>query len=170
MLRALAAVTLALLCVYAGFRSSARLRRRALLLRAAVAAQTRLLAGAAHTRVPLPQLLRGCEAEDAPVSFTAVAAAVERGCTVREALLDAMRAADMMVDGRTADREAYGAVLAFADALGAESRALVYERASLAADVLRARCEAAEAAYREKGRVYRSLGLLMGAAAAVLLL
>ncbi len=59
---------------------------------------------------------------------------------------------------------------AFVDALSADTRATICERAALAVETLEQRLGEAEAQYQNKGRVYRTLGLLTGAAVAILLL
>lgn len=169
MLRWIAALMAALLCAYAGIRMSGRLRARVEMLRGALDAARDVFSGVAHTRLPLTMLLRNCDTPGCPVSLAGVADSVERGRTPLEALLDAAYAARPYGWPELTDADKRAAE-AFADALSADTRATICECAALAVETLEQRLGEAEAQYQNKGRVYRTLGLLTGAAVAILLL
>lgn len=168
MLRWLAAIAALGGCALAGANASARLRRRRDTLSECVRAVKRIAIGITHTNRPIAQLLYGCDEGETGALFAALASAVEASASPSEAW-EHLRIGDVQTLGCLArrDREVLGS---FFSALGASERGAQLENTGMTAAALEGLLLEAETEYASKGRVYRTMGLLMGAGVGILLL
>ena len=166
MLRTFAVIAAVAGCTLAGLNCANRLKRRRDALSELIAAVRRILTGIAHTNRPLAELLRGCGERETGALFAALADATERG----ETPLDAWGAL-CEADAGIGLEERDGKVLtAFFSVLGASERSTQIENAQLTLAALEAFLTEADAMYAGKGRVYRTMGVLLGGGVGILLL
>lgn len=165
-------VTAVFLCgVLLGRSSAARLALRRNMLGDLTAAVRRMLLRMEYERLPLWRVVGDGACGVASPVLKAFAAALQRGAAPPEAWRSAEdwallhdRAFAALHPG---DREV---LRAFMGALGSAALHGEQQNANLALAELERRREEAGAAYGSKGRVYRAMGVLCGAAVAILLL
>lgn len=161
MLKTAAIVLLFAACALAGAERAARLSRRHAALTGVLSAGERVLARVTMLREPLPVALA---TETGAPAFAAFAAAMGEG---KSAALAAEEAAESLGAALTKrDRAAAAALFAAFSATDTRSLQRRYEQA---ASELTACAEEAEHDKREKAKLYRAMGVLLGAASAILL-
>lgn len=168
MLRTLAVLAAVGGCTLAGLQCAGKLHRRRDALRELVAAVRCICVGVTHTNRPLSELLRCCGEQATAGWFDALSCAVERGETPLAAWAGLCAKGADAAAGLT---ERDGKVLTvFFSVLGASDRHAQIENAQCTFDALETLCAEAEAAYAGKGRVYRTMGVLLGVGVGILLL
>lgn len=168
MLRTLAVITAVGGCTLVGLNCAGRLRRRRDALFEFVAAVRRICVGVTHTNRPLSELLRGCGERETGVLFAALAGAVEGGETPLAAWGEICESG--AAEGLGLEERDQKALTVFFSVLGASDRGAQIENARLALDTLETLFAEADEAYRGKGRVYRTMGMLLGVGVGILLL
>ncbi len=168
MLRTLAVIMAVGGCTLAGLNCSCRLRRRRDALSELVAAVRRICIGVTHTNRPLAELLRGCGERETGAMFAALADAVESAQTPLDAWSMLYEGGEHAATGLM-ERD-IKTLTVFFSVLGASDRSAQIENAQLTLDTLVALCAEAETAYAGKGRVYRTMGVLLGVGVGILLL
>lgn len=162
MLRTAAVLMVVCLSAGIGVNMAGRLRRRRDALRTACGCISRICLAIRHTNRPLSLILRGLQE---PVQLVEMAEAMDGGmepsvawAQAEEGLKDCLTRGDMDEIG------------AFAAALGKSTRASQLALGDMAMEALSERLKEAEQLYLKKGRVYRTMGVLLGAGLAILLL
>lgn len=168
MLRTLAVIIAVSGCTLVGLNCSGRLRRRRDALAELVAAVRRICIGVTHTNRPLAELLRGCGEQETGAMFAALADAVEGGHAPLDAWIMLCEGGEHTATGLM-ERD-IKALTVFFSVLGASDRNAQIENAQLTLDTLEALRTEAETAYTGKGRVYRTMGVLLGVGVGILLL
>ena len=170
MLRILAMLTVFLGCAFAGARASAALRLRRDTLRALFDGLTRLAMWMEFTAEPLAVLAKRAATQETEAFFGRFAGLLATEDDVLSAWTLAMEGARKEHAGFAALREEeLQALDEYARCLGGGDRETQRKNTELLKQRLTAALEGAEAAYTRKGRMYRSVGLLSGIAAAILL-
>lgn len=168
MLRWLAVIGAAAGCTLIGANASARLKLRRDVLAEFDAAIRRIAIGITHTNRPIAELLRGCGERETGALFAALADDVAYAQTPFDAwgrrLEDGCAALSCLME------QDAKALTVFFSVLGVSERSAQLENALMAQETLALLVAEAEAAYAGKGRVYRTMGLLLGVGVGILLL
>lgn len=170
MLRILAMLTVFLGCAFAGARASGTLKLRRDTLRALFDGLTRLSLWMEFTSEPLAALAERAATEDTEPFFGRFAQSLCTESDVPSAWALAMEGARKEHAGFAAlGEEELTALSEYARCLGSSDIGAQAKNAALLRERLTCALEKAQAAYAAKGRMFRTLGVLTGIAAAILL-
>lgn len=171
MQRAILVTAVFLMGALLGQNSAKRLSLRRDMLGDLIASIRRLSMRMEYARLPLHRMAEQCAGGTAAPVFAAFAAALEEGRTPLAAWETAEERALLHEQAFAAlhpgDREV---LRTFAGALGTADLRREQQNAAMALQELERLQAEAGAAYDRKGRVYRAMGVLCGAAVAILLL
>ena len=159
------------LCSFIGVRSSMRLKQRAKLLALLQSTVKRMIIRMEYERKPLAHIVIECAHGELKPFWQTFGKALSRGADTKAAFADALRAADAEIIGFNAIGDQERELLrAFAAALGSTDLDGQRQNAAILLAGLEPLKEAAASEYRTKSRVYRTMGMLCGAAVVVLML
>ena len=168
MLRAIAVIAAAGVCTLAGCNSAARLRRRYTALSEICSALRRMQMGMQGTNQTVAALLNGCGERETGTLFLFLAREIERGETPLAAWEQAAAAGDAAICALAENDKK--AMAFFFSLLGGSDRCSQVQHILATQRMLSAQCTEAKHAYEKNGRLYCSLGLVLGAGVAILLL
>lgn len=170
MAKSIALIALFFLCTGLGMRGASALERRAQMLSALIGSVKRLMTRLEYARLPLSQLLCTEDFGEAGALWRLFGEELQSGLSPDAAWTAAIHSAS--ADDRSisslsdADR---AALLRFASGLGKYDVRTQKEQAELLLAELADSAREAERQYGKKGRVYRAMGVLSGAAVCILL-
>lgn len=171
MAKAIAIVAAFLYCTWAGFASAARLKKRAALLHAIAVAVQKLLISMEYAKLPLSELLRRKLYGDAQILFDCFASYLDGGADAYGAWRGAKRELPGADDAFASLTDADWAMLgAFMQELGTTDGTAQRESGLLLRSGIAEAIAEADDLYNKRGRLYRTMGLLCGAAISILLL
>lgn len=165
MLRGIAVLMTALMGTGAGFLMAARLKGRRDALETACGCVSGILLAIAHTNRALPDILFSLNGPDV---VEQTAKRMEEGMLPGDAWEAALREAGnvtALLTGEDLER-----LNEFVAVLGKTGRAAQLEHGQMVLSALEKRRAGAEEAYAKKGRVYRTMGAVLGAGLAILLM
>lgn len=168
MLRAIAVIMAMGGCVLAGCSGAAKLKRRCGILTEMHAGIQRIRLGLEHTNRPVTALLRDSGGAETSALLHCVAQEIDDGCTPLDAWERAAAACRPALCGLT--EPDYKVLSVFFSLLGGSDRCSQLQHADVTLKMLARQCAEARQLYEKNGRVYRTMGLLLGAGAAILLL
>lgn len=170
MLRAFAMLIVFFGCSYLGVRASSALRLRRDMLRSMQSGIGRLSMWMDYTAQPLAVLARRTKTADTEVFWEMFAKQLKENADVVTAWQQAMAHARAREPGFAALKESDLCVLEeYAQGLGGSDRKTQAKNTALLQQRLETIVQEAQDAYGSKGRMYRSVGILSGLAAAILL-
>lgn len=168
MLRAIAVIAAAGGCVLAGCSGAARLKRRYAALSEICTGLRRISLGLAYTNQTVAELIVNVGGEGTQGLFTRVARDVASGTTPMAAWERAEREGRAALCGLSPNDGK--ALTVFFSLLGGSDRCSQRKHADAALGMLSVQCAAARDAYEKNGRIYRTMGVLLGAGMAILML
>lgn len=171
MLRMLAVIAVFGGCALLGMRAAASLKHRQETLSAMLYGFHQLAMWMDYTAEPLTKLIRRCRRPASGVFWDAFTKALEDANHVPDAWNMAMEQARNEDRGfASLEEPELQAMAEFAEGLGNSDRTTQARNAALLQQRLAEILKEAQAIYGRKGRMYRSMGILSGIAAAILLL
>lgn len=168
MLHATAVITAAGGCILAGCNGVARLRRRYAALTELCAAMQRMQLGLTHTNQTVSELLHACGERETRALFAGLAGAVAGGSTPLAAW-ETVGMKNALVQSALTQNDRK-ALLLFFSLLGGSDRCSQLKHVAATLSMLSMQCEEAKRTYEKNGRLYRAMGVLLGAGVAILLL
>ncbi|MEG1525181.1 MAG: stage III sporulation protein AB [Clostridia bacterium] len=158
-------------CVFLGLTASNRIRLRLEVLRELCEAVRRLQLGVLYTNMPVGELLGGCAGRHTGATFHSASERVVGGERLIDAWLceTARSPAKIGVFDCLTERDRQ-LLNDYFSILGTSGRMAQRESAELMIHELEQNQLEAEDTYTKKGRVYRTMGVLLGAGVAILLL
>ncbi len=170
MLRAFAMLIVFFGCAFLGSRASSGLRLRRDTLRAMIGCINRLSIWMEYAQEPLSTLARRAKSEETAIFWDTFSKKLKNAGDVELAWQQAMEYAREQDAGFAALENAeLNALYEYAQGLGKSDGKSQAKNAALLQQWLEELCTQAQAAYGSKGRMYRSVGILTGLAAAILL-
>ncbi len=157
-------------CAYLGARASSGMRLRRDTLRAMIGCISRLSIWMEYAQEPLATLSRRAKTEETAIFWDAFAKELKSMADVPLAWQQAMELARSEDAGfASLEKGELDALYEYAQELGRSDGKNQAKNSAFLQKRLEELCEQAQAAYGSKGRMYRSVGILTGLAAAILL-
>lgn len=170
MLRTFAMLIVFFGCAFLGSRASSGLRLRRDTLRAMIGCINRLSIWMEYAQEPLYKLARRAKSDETAIFWEAFSKKLKSAGDVELAWQQAMDHARGQDTGFAAlEEEELNALYEYAQGLGKSDGKSQAKNTSLLQQRLEELCTQAQNVYGSKGRMYRSLGILTGLAAAILL-
>lgn len=170
MYKAVAIAIAFLACALCGMQNAKRLEQHARLLRLLLDATDRISATLMRTKKPLITLIQTMENLPSATLFEHYASELNKGKTSQMAWDDTEKWMRSQADYASMQENEIAALRSFLSSLSTTDGVQLQEAIEQAHKTFELLLEQAEEQSRRKGKVYRSLGLICGAALAILLL
>ena len=168
MLRAIAVLAAGAACALAGCSGAARLKRRYGALSEICAAMQRMQTGLLYTNETVAAMLGACGGGETRSLFAFLSAEIAKGETPLAAWERAVSNGDAALCALTQNDQK--ALDIFFSLLGGSDRCSQVQHITAARKTLAVQCAEAKRAHEKNGRMYCSMGVLLGVGVAILLL